>query len=258
MATDVSAFVGHYPFRGFAPATPETLLREMDRLEIEEAWVGHLASFLYRDPGPGNARLEETLAPHRVRLVPVPTVHAGFPRWDQDLNRAAAIGAPAVRVYPQYHGLAPDGPEMRVLVAAAASAGLVVTLTVRLEDARQRHPLDTAPEFPPWAVRTLIRSDPELKLLVTHADRSFVEEVHFGLTPDEAARVLWEFSWIWGPPEDHLALLLNTVGVERFTLGTGMPLRIADGPFAKLDLLDPQPATRRALLGGNLEQWLGA
>lgn len=258
MAIDVSSFIGDYPFRRLEPATPDLLLSEMDRLGIDESWVGHLPSFLYRDPGPGNTVLEKTLGPHRDRLVPVPTVHAGLPRWEEELNRAVAFGAPAVRVYPQYHGLAPDGPEMRVLVAAAAAARLVVVLTVRFEDARQRHPNDTAPEFPPWAVRSLVRSDPDVKLVVTHAGRSFVEEVHFGSTPEEAARVLWDFSWIWGPPDDHLALLLATIGVERFTLGTGIPLRISDGPFAKLDLLDLEPTQRRALLGANLEHWLGA
>ena len=31
---------------------------------------------------------------------------------------------------------------------------------------------------------------------------------------------------VWGPPEDHLATVLRTVGVERFLFGTGQPLRL--------------------------------
>ncbi len=130
-----------------------------------------------------------------------------------------------------------------------------MTLTVRLEDGRQRHPLDLAGELPAAAVRALVRSDADARLLVTHADRAFIEEVHFGLTPAEAAQVMWDISWLWGPPEDHLALLLRTVGVERFALGTGMPLRIPDAAFAKLDLLNDVAAVREAVLGGNLRQW---
>jgi predicted TIM-barrel fold metal-dependent hydrolase len=145
---------------------------------------------------------------------------------------------------------------MRVAVAAAASAGLVIVLTVQFEDARQRHPLDAAVELPASAVRALTRSDPDARILVTHAERHFIEEVHFGLTPDEARQVLWEISWIWGPPEDHLALLLETIGLDRFTLGTGMPLRIADNVFAKVDLLDCGSEVRASLLGKNLERWL--
>ena len=62
--------------------------------------------------------------------------------------------------------------------------------------------------------------------------------MHFGSTPAEAERILWDICWIWGPPEDHLALLLKTVGPERFTFGTGMPLRIPENSVAKLDLLE--------------------
>jgi predicted TIM-barrel fold metal-dependent hydrolase len=125
-------------------------------------------------------------------------------------------------------------------------------MSVRLEDARQRHPNDRAAELPPWAVRTLVRSDPGLRLIVTHADRPFVEEVHFGSTPEEASRILWDICWIWGPPEDHLETLLRTVGIERFVFGTGQPLRLPENSVAKLDLLDLNPDQRRAIESDNV------
>ncbi len=254
-STDVSAFVGDYPYRSIDPATPAWLLTQMDRLGVETAFVGHLASFLYRDPSPGNSALESLLAPHGDRLLPVPVVHPGFPKWEEDLNRAVEIGAPAVRVYPMHQGMDPCAGEMRVLAAAAGSVGLPLVFTVRLEDARQRHPSDAAGELPAAAVRSLIRTDSEVRFLVTSADRSFIEEVHFGLTPGEAARILWDFSWVWGPPENHLELLLSSVGIERFCLGTGMPLRIPDAALAKLDLLQLAEEERDLLLGGNLMRW---
>jgi hypothetical protein len=255
MTVDVSTFVGPYPFRHLPDPSPGGLLRQMDRLGIDHAWVGHLPSAFYRDPAPGTEELLRLVAPHRDRLLPVPAVHPGLPRWEDDLRAAADAGAPAVRVYPGQQALSPAGPEMVALVAAAAGHRLPVLLTVKLEDLRQRHPLDTAPDLPPSGVRALARLEAGARLLVTHADRGFVEEVHFGLTPDEARRVLWEISWIWGPPEDHLALLLETIGAERFTFGTGMPLRLPDGAVAKLDLLAPAAADRARLTGANLQRW---
>jgi len=68
--------------------------------------------------------------------------------------------------------------------------------------------------------------------------------------------VLWDICWIWGPPEDHLALLLETVGLERFTFGTGMPLRLPENSVAKLDLLDLPAEHRSRLESGNLEAFL--
>ena len=254
--TDVAAFVGDYPFRGLPHATPDWLLAQMDRLELERAWVGHLPSFLYKDPAPGNAALERIVTGRRDRLVPVPAVDPALPQWEDEVNRAVAVGAPAIRVYPMQQGMDASGWEMRVLAAAAGSAGLPLLLTVRFEDVRQRHPLDVAPDLPAAAVRTLIRSDAETRILITHADRTFVEEVHFGLSPGEAARLLWDISWIWGPPENHLALLLETIGCDRFAFGTGMPLRIPDASMAKLDLLNVSDEQRTQILGGNLERWL--
>src|SRR5205823_9568021 len=70
---------------------------------------------------------------------------------------------------------------------ACGAARLPLLVAVRLEDARQRHPNDRAAEVPAAAVRALVRSDADVRLVVTHADRAFVEEVHFGSTPEEAA-----------------------------------------------------------------------
>ncbi len=256
--TDVAAFVGEYPYRELTHSSADWLIRQMDRLGIERAWVGYLPALLHRDPAPGNARLQQEIASYHGRLEAVPVIHPGLPRWEQDLNAAIEAGVPAVRVYPGYQALDPCGPEMRVLAAAAAAAGLTIVLTVRIEDTRQRHPLDLGTDLPASSVRNLVRSDSDVRLLVTHADRSFVEEVHFGLTSRESGRVLWDFSWIWGPPENHLALLITSVGIERFTLGTGMPLRIPDSAMAKLDLLDLAGFERAKLLGGNLQSWNAA
>ena len=252
---DTAAFIGPYPFRALPACTVGDLLEGMDRADIERAWVGHLPSFLYRDPAPGNRELLAALAPFRDRLRPVPTVHPGMPRWEDDLERAVNEGAPAVRLYPTWQGIDPAGGEMRVVAAAAASLGLPLLLTVRFEDGRQRHSLDTAPELPAAAIRRLVGADPAVRLLVSHADRSFIDEVHFGLRPAEAARILWDIAWIWGPPEDHLQLLLETMGAERFCVGTGFPLRLLEGPGAKLDLLQLSEADRRRVSLENAAAW---
>ena len=95
-----------------------------------------------------------------------------------------------------------------------------------------------------------------MRLLVTHADRGFVEEVHFGSTPEEAARIWWDICWIWGPPEDHLATLLATVGVDQFVFGTGQPLRLPENSVAKLDLLDLAAGRRAAIESTNVRKGL--
>jgi predicted TIM-barrel fold metal-dependent hydrolase len=250
MRTDVNAFVGSYPYRRVPGTSPEAVLEAMSRAGIDEAWVSHLPGIFWRDPAAGNRWLLEASRAHQG-LRPVLAVHPEVSGWERVVRDAADAGAPAVRCDPTYYGIGPAGPSMRALAAACGRAGVALLLAVRLEDGRQRHPGDHAAELPAAAVRALVRADPGVRLVVTHADRPFVEEVHFGSTPDEARRIWWDICWIWGPPEDHLETLLGTVGAARFLFGTGQPLRIPENAVAKLDLLDLEAADRAAIESGN-------
>lgn len=253
MRIDANVFLGAYPFRRVPGTSLDAVIRAMDRVGTDGAWVSHLPGLFWRDPTAGNAWLFETVHAE-PRLRPVAAVHPGLPHWERVLADAVEHGAAAVRADPTYYGIDPAGGAMRALAAACGDTGVPLVLSVRLEDGRQRHPNDGAAELPAAAVRTLLRTHPELRLLVTHADRGFIEEVHFGSTPAEAARVWWDICWIWGPPEDHLELLLGTVGPDRFVFGTGLPLRIPENSMAKLDLLDLSDADRAAIEHGNLDR----
>jgi hypothetical protein len=249
---DVNAFLGAYPWRKVPGTSPEALTKALDRVTIDTAWVTHLPGLFWRDPTEGNAWLYETARKAGSgRFKPVPTVHPGLAHWKEVLAAAVDAGAPAVRCDPLYLGLEPSGSEMRALATACGAVGLPLVLAVRLEDGRQRHPNDRIGELAAASVRALIRSDDQVRLLVTHADRGFVEEVHFGSTPDEARRIWWDICWIWGPPEDHLETLLETIGIERFVFGTGQPLRLPENSVAKLDLLDLSAGQRAAIESGN-------
>jgi predicted TIM-barrel fold metal-dependent hydrolase len=237
MTIDVHTYIGGYPFRHVPHPDPEVLVRVLAREGVRGAWVGHLPSAFHRDPTPGNEALAAALAPHREVLVPTPVVRPDWPKWERELARAVDRGAPAVRAYPPQWGMGPHDPSMRALVAACAEAGAALLLTVRFEDLRQRHWMDTAGDLSAAAIRAMARAHPRSRILVVGAGRGLVEEVHWGLVPDERARVWWDISWLWGPPEDELAHLLGTIGHERFVYGSGWPLRLTQTPRANLDLL---------------------
>lgn len=254
MRIDVNAFIGHYPWRRVPGGAPAALLDAMNRVGIDQAWISNLAAMFWKDPAQGN-RVVQECAGKEPRFRPVYTVHPGIPGWETVVDEAQSAGAPCVRADPTILGLPPAGDEMAALAAKSAELELPLLLAVRLEDGRQRHPGDQAPELDPASIRGLIRSHARVRLIITHADRELIEQVHFGSTPDEASRILWDISWVWGPPEDHLALLLGTVGVERFTFGTGMPLRIPENSVAKLDLLELTTKDRARLEHQNLRQF---
>lgn len=234
---DVNALIGPYPFRHLPHPDADVLVRVLDREGITDAWVGHLPSAFYRDPSAGNRELYAQLVPHAARLHPVPAIRPDWPLWERALLDAASAGAPAVRAYPPQWGFGPHDSPMRELALATGEQGMALLLTVRFEDLRQRHSMDNAGDLSAAAIRALARAGDSVRLIVTAAGRDMIEEVHWGLTPAEQQRVYWDISWIWGPPEDHLAKLFRTIGAARFVFGTHWPLRLTQNPSANLDLL---------------------
>jgi len=170
-------------------------------------------------------------------LAPTPCVRPDWPGWEAALREAVERGAAALRAYPPQWGMGPHDASMRALARACGEAGVPLLLTVRFEDLRQRHWLDSAGDLSAAAVRDVVRASPSVRVVVAGAGREMVEETHWGLTPAERARVWWDISWLWGPPEDHLARLFRTIGSERFLFGSGWPLRLTQTPAANLELL---------------------
>src|SRR5581483_7319303 len=153
-----------------------------------------------------------SLSPYGDKLRPVPTIRPDWPKWDRALEEAREQNAPAVRAYPPQWGFGPHDASMKELAIATGESGMILLLTVRFEDLRQRHALDVAGDLSAAAIRALARAGESVRLVVTAAGREMIEEVHWGLTVQEQQRVLWDISWIWGPPEDQLAKLFRTVG----------------------------------------------
>lgn len=235
-SVDVSTFIGPYPFRHLPHPDPEVLVRVLGREGVGSAWVGHLPSAFHRDPSHGNAELYRALRPHAGILLPAPTIRPDWPGWERALAAAVGEGAGAVRAYPSHWGYPPDAPALLELAEGCAASAIPLLLTVRFEDLRQRSRLDVAGDLEAAAVRAVVRGS-AARVVVTAAGRDFIEEVHWGLTPEEQQRLWWDISWIWGPPEDHLAHLFRCVGPERFVFGTGWPLRLTQAPSANLALL---------------------
>ena len=242
---DVTAWIGGYPFRDIPHPEPAILERVVDREGFGGAWVGHLPGAFHRDPVPSNRALYSALAPHRRTLHPVPMVRPDWPGWEHQLQTARDEGAPAVRVYPAQWGLGPRHPALAELSLACASAGLAMHVTIRFEDLRQRHASDVSGDVSAATLRGLARQAGGAVLVVAGASRELIEETHWGLTPNEQSHVFYDFHWIWGPPEEHFAHLVRTLGPERLAWSSWWPLRLTQQSRALVDLL-PEAEARQA------------
>jgi hypothetical protein len=249
---DVNLAIGAYPFRHVPHPEPAVLARVLAREGVARGWVAHLPSAFWRDPSPEDGILYDAVR-ELPSLDPVPTIRSDWPGWERRLADAAARGAPGVRAYPTLWGMGAGDGALARLGAACAAAGLVLLLPVRFEDVRQRHPADVAGDLSPAHVRALARQNGAPYLVVLGAGREFIEETAWALTDRERERVFFDFSHVWGPPEDHLATLLRTLGAERFVYGSGWPLRLTQAPAANLALLPRalRASTLARLTGGD-------
>lgn len=234
---DVSAWIGPYPFRDVPHPEPEVLVRVLARERIQRAWVGWLPGVWHRDPSTGNARLREALAPFAAVLEAAPAVRPDWPRWERQFLKELDMGVACIRAYPAQWGLAPGDASLSRLAGACAEASVPLHLTVRFEDVRQRHRLDSAGDLTAASVRAVARAGTRCTMVVSGAGRDFIEEVWWGLTPEERQFVRFDFGWVWGPPDDHFAHLVGTLSGSAWVLGSQWPLRLVQQPRALYELL---------------------
>jgi hypothetical protein len=225
---DVNACIGPYPFRHLPHPDPGVLVTVLEREGLSGAWVGHLPSAFYRDPTPGNDILFAALAPPLRPRGRCRASARDWPGWER-AHLPPRRTAAHLRCVPIHHNgdLALTTLPCGRCARACGDAGLALVLTSRFEDLRQRHWMDQAGDLSAAAVRAVARGNTRTRIVVCCAGRGTIEEVHWGLTPAERDLVYWDISWIWGPPEDELAILLRTIGAGRFVYGTAWPLRLA-------------------------------
>jgi hypothetical protein len=113
---------------------------------------------------------------------------------------------------------------------------MALVLTVRFEDLRQRHSMDSAGDLSAAAIRALARAG---SIRATRRDGGLARNdrgVHWGLTPLSSSGVLGYLVDL-GSAEDHLAKLFGRSARSDSCFGTQWPLRLTQTPSANLDLL---------------------
>jgi len=251
---DVNAHIGHWPFRPLPYVDAESLLSEMDRLDIERAVVASNHGLLYRNPQRANEELALAVRAHADRLVPAATLDPLYVEASGDLRRCRKdLGMKVLRLAPPYHGCTLASPELRSLAAAARDLGMTVLVPFRVEDIRQRHRLDVDRNTPVEDLFAFARAMDGLDVVGTQysltADAQTVEALR------TAPNLRFDVTRLHSQPP-CLQELIRAVGAQRFLFGTGMPFLAPEVPLVRLSLIE-DAASREAVGSGNFRSLFG-
>ena len=239
---DVNTWIGSSPGLALAHPDADILARVCAREQVAGAWVGDMPSVLSEDPHERHDDLFAALKPFPM-LRAAPAVHPGREGWADAVTRAAARGAAAISVEPIRWGLETTGAEIRALAQRCAALRLPMRLHTRLLFSFGRETLEVFPEIGAMDITSLVRADPNVRLIVAGAERELIARTRAALSPDLDSRLWWDISHIAGPPADDLAALLRMHGGAQFLYGSGWPFRLTQVPRANLELLPPDVAS---------------
>jgi hypothetical protein len=163
---DSNVHLFEWPFRKLKYTRTETLVAKLRQHRITQAWAGSFEAVLHKRLDPVNRRLADEC---RIRgdgmLVPIGSVNPAWPDWEEDLRRChEQYKMPGVRLYPAYHGYSLDHPEFVRLLSEVAGRGLLVQISLRLEDERVHHAATSTPAVNAAPLPDMLKKVPQARV----------------------------------------------------------------------------------------------
>lgn len=232
MIVDVNVNLSRWPFRRLPCDETPQLVEKLKACGVAQAWVGSFEGLLHRDVGGVNARLAEECKRHGPGLLlPFGSVNPKLPDWREDLRRVDEdYHMPGVRLHPGYHGYQLDDPDFAELLTAAHRRGLIVQLTVRMEDPRTHHPLMPVPDVDAGPLAELVAEHAGLRLVILNGLRTLRSDVLARLA--KAGSVYFEIAMLEGA--GGVSNILSGLPFERVLFGSHFPFFYLESALLKL------------------------
>lgn len=260
MLVDINAYVGHWPFKQLKYNTCDALLNRMDRFGVDKSVVTNLNGIFYKNTQSANLELHQQIQNQKTateRLIPFAIINPNYPGWENDLAKCMDMGMRGIKLYPQYHDYQLTDPSCIALVRLARDHDLIVGLTIRMVDSRERSWMDidhvAGSDKPEWALKDfipIIREVPDAKYFILNLANSLnLSEEDSALI--EKSNVLFDSS---GRMVLNMGEALNRFGKEKFAFGTHSPILDYLTGLLRIESLRPEEAdekTKALLRSGN-------
>ena len=260
MWIDINAYVGHWPFKQMKHNTCQALLERMDQFGVDVSVVANLNGIFYKNTQAANLELVEAASKsdgNGARLILFSIINPVYPGWKKDLEECARMGMKGIRIYPKYHDYELTDPACIEMVKRAKDLGMVVGLTLRMVDSRQRSWMDiedvAGTEKNEWALRDflpLINAVPDAAYFILNLANSYqLNEQETEVIKN--GKILFDSS---GRSISNMASFIRTFGREKVAFGTHSPILDYLTGMLRIESLRPEEAdeaTRERLRSGN-------
>ncbi len=259
MLIDISANVGHWPFRYTGLNTCNELLDKMNQYGIDVSVVSNINGIFYKDTQAANEELNRELHSQRRfrdRFLPFAVLNPIYAGWKRDLEICKVkMGFKGIRLYPQYHDYGITDPACIELVKTARDKGLIIALTIRMVDSRPRSWLDISKEWVLSDFLPLIRIVPDAKYFILNVSGG-INLIDEDADQIKRSDILFDTS---GRSLNDLANLLGKYGRDKFAFGSHTPILDYLTGLLRIESLRETEAdlnTKEMLRSGNAMRFL--
>ena len=268
MLIDISAYVGHWPFRNLRGNSIGQLLQRMNTYGVDQSIVSNLNGIFYVDCQIANEELHRDLASNeqfKDRFIPFATINPILPWWRDALNTShKELGMKGIRIFPLYHHYKLTDSICIDMVKAARDLGMPISIPLRMTDLRERSWFDVDQALSYNDIASLVKMVPDASYMildarVTDGQEATTEESKAIL---QKAKVLFDTSRgsgvpVKGPNSESLTYLLRSFGAERIAFGTETPFVDYSSPFFRLGVFgELSDVEKSKVWSGNVQAML--
>jgi len=260
MLIDINAYVGHWPFKRLKFNTCATQLERMNRFGVDTSVVSNLNGVFYKDTQSANEELFEELGSARQfsdRFIPFAVLNPIYAGCEKDLGICSSkFGMKGVCLYPLYHDYELTDPACVELVKRARDSGMIVRLTQRIVDSRQRSWMDISKEWTLKDMMPIIKEVPDARYFLVNAANSIT-------VSDEDTELLKKSNILFdtsGRILSNLGEMMKRYGKDKFALGTHSPVLDYLSGILRVETLrenEASEADKDLLRSGNAKRLLG-
>jgi predicted TIM-barrel fold metal-dependent hydrolase len=221
---------------------------------VTQAWAGTFDALLHRNLADANSRLADDCARRgNGLLLPFGSVNPANPDWREDLRRCVEDHRMrGIRLYPNYHGYKLDAPDLGMLLDLATERGLLVQISLKMEDERTQHPLLSVSAVDPAPLAGLVAARPKLRLMILNGLTVLRGEPLTKLA--RAGQVWFDIAMLEGVAAvERMQAVLPS---DRLVFGSHAPFFIHEAAVLKLQDSELPAPVRTAIIAENARRSL--